>query len=391
MRCPPGCPSDTTAGLVVDGTSTHVAVPTYPGVCDRLSVPANFDGTSAMRIAPDSTGCTELIPMTCQNVPVVFSETVLDTFEQVEDLNIGSESVTFLFPEPLANDSYVLNVNLINSDDGHLEISMYGIIVTDKTVEGFSVLFSSPLDSINYKLAWSVNPEATVSGLEYFTPGSDTYRVNFGGSIGSNNYAIGTSISNQDDTNPSIYNFTIIERDENGFALQLSSPIDSTSYEFNWNVYDSTSFIPNETTQIPFGSEVFEIDIDPDEPDDQYMLSLSIINTDDTSVSIYSYMITKKNTNNFKVAFSSPIDSTNYYLSWAITYRDPELYTFRQESGFRLFDTMGRFDCTHGFDMVEINMERVSQVGVILQENDGWLLQEDAVNPILDDYGLLLD
>jgi hypothetical protein len=102
-------------------------------------------------------------------------------------------------------------------------------------------------------------------------------------------------------------------------------------------------------------------------------------------------MITKKNTNDFRVAFSSPIDSTNYYLSWAITYRDPELYTYRQESGFRWFDTMGRFDCTHGFDMVEISMERVSQIGVILQESEGWLLQEAAVNPVLDDYGLLLD
>ena len=52
---------------------------------------------------------------------------------------------------------------------------------------------------------------------------------------------------------------------------------------------------------------------------------------------------------------------------------------------------MGRFDCTHGFDMVEITMDVVSQQGVILQENEGWLLQEDAININDDDYGLLLD
>jgi len=96
-----------------------------------------------------------------------------------------------------------------------------------------------------------------------------------------------------------------------------------------------------------------------------------------------------KNPQNFNVRFSGPIDSTNYYLSWSITYRAEEEYLYRQESGFRLFDTMGRFDCSHGFDIVKISIESVSQQGVIIQENEGWILQEAAVDTGEDDYGIL--
>jgi len=362
----------------------------------NLNEPIPPDSTSYYNtsIMVDSTAaidCTSVVPLTCQTIPIVQSEVLTDTFERVENLTLGSQSVTVIFPEPYANSNYILNINLINHIDGYLGISLYGIVVTEKTPSQFTVLFSSPLDSVNYRLVWSVNPFATLTGSDNFILNDDTYRVNFGASIGSDNYAIATSISNQVDTNPSIYGFTIVEKDDTGFKLQLSGIIDSTNYVLDWNIYDSTSFIPWGYDNLPEGAEVVDIDIDPDEDDDQYVLSLSIVNTVDATTSIYSYMITKKNTNNFRIALSSPIDSTNYYLSWAITYRDLEVFTYRQESGFRLFDTMGKFDCTHGFDMVEISMDVIPSDGVILQENEEWLLQEDAVDEDNDDYGLILD
>ena len=114
---------------------------------------------------------------------------------------------------------------------------------------------------------------------------------------------------------------------------------------------------------------------------------MTILNTVDASASIYSYIISQKNSENFKIRFSSPIDSTNYYLSWSITFRTEEEYLFRQESGFREFDSMGTFDCTHGFDSVEISIEVLSQLGAILWEDDvveGWLVQEDGGTLLLE-------
>ena len=48
---------------------------------------------------------------------------------------------------------------------------------------------------------------------------------------------------------------------------------------------------------------------------------------------------------------------------------------YYQSGGFRDFDVEGRFDCTHGFDLVQITVEDTSY---ILQENDAFLLQEDG-------------
>ena len=367
MRCPPGCPNDSTASISAS----------YQGVCDRVTglIPSNFDGTTAMRIAPDSTGCNEFIPMTCDNVPIVFSETILDTLEHIEDLEIGTNSITVVFPEPLSSPFYTLNVNMFNEVDGAMA-SMYGLIVTKKTTTGFTVLFSSPLDSVYYKLSWSVDTESTLSGSDSLIYSSDTYRVTFP-PLPNNNYTIGTSIINSVDAVPSIYQFIVTERSNDGFTLQFNSPIDSTNYTLDWNIYDSTSFIPNGIVQLPQGETSYTVDI-PNQENDKYSLGLTILNTIDTSASIYSYIITQKNTENFTMRFSSPIDSTNYYLAWAITFRTEEEYLFRQESGFREFDSMGTFDCTHGFDMVEISIEVTSQLGVILKEDDGWLLQENG-------------
>ena len=380
LRCPPGCPSDDTT-----------SVATYQPICDRMSglPPANIDGTMALFAVPDSTDCSVFYGAECDTIPIVFSEEVINTLEKIENLAIGSTYMTVIFPEPLESDLYVLNVNMFNEDDGSLA-SMYGMIVSDKTPNGFTVTFSGPLDSDKYRLAWNVNTDATFIGIDTLTYGLNTHRVNFDYPLEDANYAIATATTNEIDDPPSIYNFVVTNKDNAGFDVRFSSPIDSTNYSLEWNVYDSTSFIPNGLVNIPQGAEWLEVDIE-DQENDQYSLALSIVNQVDASAAIYAYIVTQKNNNNFTVRFSSPIDSGNYYLSWAITYRTEQTYLYRQESGFRLFDTMGRFDCTHGFDMVEITMDVVSQQGVILQENEGWLLQEDAININDDDYGLLLD
>jgi len=372
FRCPPGCPSD----------STDTSASTYQDVCDRLGSipPPNFDGTSAMIIAPDSTDCSEWLPMTCENAPYVFSETITDTLEHIEDLVIGTESYTVLFPEEEGSSDYILNVNLFNEWVGGLTASMYGIIITQKSKSGFTIAFSSPLDRLDYKLSWSVNPSATNRGTEVLTQGSDTYTVTFGTPFTGTDYAIGTSMVNVVDSPPSMYQFIVTEKDENGFTMQFNSPIDSTNYTIDWNIFDSTSYVPNGLVNIPYGVDEFTVYYPSEnkQQNDIYALSLTMINTEDTTASVYSYLLTRKDNNNFTIAFSSPIDSTNYYLSYAITHKPVEEYLYRQESGFRLYDTMGTFDCTHGFDSVEVEVQVLAQQGVILQENDGWLLLEDG-------------
>ena len=107
---------------------------------------------------------------------------MFDKIEMIEDFLIGSTMSTVLFLNPLDVDNYVLNINLFNEVDGSIA-SMYGIIVTEKTQYGFTVEFSSPLDSVHYKLAWNVNADATFIGSDDLVYNSNTHRVNFGSPI----------------------------------------------------------------------------------------------------------------------------------------------------------------------------------------------------------------
>lgn len=382
FRCPPGCPVDSTSSFTCDrlsGITRDTLISDFSGI----AVPDTSYCSMLAALTDESYSYTSdtTAVVTCSDIPIVFSEVLVDTFDKIEDLTLGSESVTILFSTPLDNNLYVVNVNLFNEYDGS-EASMYGIVVSEKSPYGFTVTFSSPLDSVNYKLAWNVNTSSTISGIDSLIENETTHRVNFGTIVDSTSYSIATAISNQVDDPPSIYSFIITNKDDSGFDISLSSPIDSTNYSFEWNVFDSSATIVNGSVNIPNGSEYLEVDI-PEQENDMYNLAISIVNTIDATPSIYSYIITQKNQDNFSIRFSSPIDTGNYKLSWALVYRSEQIYTYRQESGFRHFDTMGRFDCTHGFDMVEITMDEFSQSGVIVQENTYWILQEEGIGGFL--------
>jgi len=58
------------------------------------------------------------------------------------------------------------------------------------------------------------------------------------------------------------------------------------------------------------------------------------------------------------------------------TVTDSTAFHYFQSGGFADFDTGGMFDCTHGFDLVEITIEE--DLAFILTEDGGYLLQEDG-------------
>ena len=113
-------------------------------------------------------------------------------------------------------------------------------------------------------------------------------------------------------------------------------------------------------------------------PKTLYTVLYSVI-SDDIS-SIYAAVVTDKSLNSFRVQFSGTIDSAGtYYIHWLIPNYTPflfDLLEYYQTSGFRDFDSEGRFDCTHGFDHVEITVERVCNS--LLQEDGFNLLQENG-------------
>ena len=65
---------------------------------------------------------------------------------------------------------------------------------------------------------------------------------------------------------------------------------------------------------------------------------------------------------------------------------DSTAFTYYQTGGFADFDTGGMFDCTHGFDMVQITIqERPDALPYLLQETGDKLLQENGDGLLLEE------
>lgn len=98
----------------------------------------------------------------------------------------GSNTVSVTFASEKPDTSYSISTSLINEVD--LNPSQYGFIITDKQTTGFTVLFSSPFDSGNYKLNFRVGPFITYGsgeGSGYITAAGVTFEnLNTNGDVG---------------------------------------------------------------------------------------------------------------------------------------------------------------------------------------------------------------
>ena len=79
----------------------------------------------------------------------------LDTLSGMQGVVSGDSTCTVVFDTPQVDTQYAVVGNLVNEVD--TPPSIYPHIITEKTVTGFSVLFSGPVDSGNYVFDWIVS------------------------------------------------------------------------------------------------------------------------------------------------------------------------------------------------------------------------------------------
>lgn len=65
----------------------------------------------------------------------------------------NSKSQAVIFPSPLIDITYNINIELVTTDG---DPSIYSVVVGNKTLTGFTVFFSGEIDSNNYILEWEV-------------------------------------------------------------------------------------------------------------------------------------------------------------------------------------------------------------------------------------------
>jgi len=374
------CGSYHDLGAVTD-MPQEVFIEIKDDIHDPLRCPRYYgDGTAAIHAASN---------LGAPNAPIVTSELLNYTSFDIMAIMEGTNTVSGSFAET-QTPGYALTLNMFNENDP--VASIYSHIITDKSTNGFTALFSDVMDSPNYSVSYDYD-NSDNSGIINVPDGTNVITVNIPPPpeiIDDTSYTVAISLSNTIDANPSLYNYSVIERTPTYFTVQFSGDMDSSNYYLEWILipHDKQDVLP-----LMEGWTSVTIPLNPFEVNDGYGLSIALLNTVDTTSSIIPFIVTDKSINGFTVTFDSQIDSPNYQLMWSrplSSSLQSADYNYYQTGGFQNFDgvpvydstayiyvegTQGRFDCTHGFDMVQIEIE--DTLAYLLQENGSYLLQED--------------
>jgi hypothetical protein len=351
---------------------------------DALRCPAYYgDGTAAIHNASY---------LDRPFAPIVHSELLdyMPMYYDISQIGEGLDYVSGTFRDPRPNLGYALTLNMFNNGDANP--SVYTHIITSKTLNGYTAKFSDVMDSGNYFVSCDYD-NSDNSGIINIPDGTNRITVSIPPPpeiIDQTSYTVAISLSNTVDANPSTYSYSVVDRNISSFTVQFSGDIDSSNYYLEWILiaHEKQDVIP----LLPGWTSVV-VPLDPHEVNDNYGLSITLLNDVDATSSIIPFIITDKKIDGFEVRFESPIDSPNYSLMWSrplSSSRYAEEYSYYQSGAFTNFDgvpaydgtawvyvegTEGHFDCTHGFDLVQIEIQDLKHY--LLQENGDYLLQED--------------
>jgi hypothetical protein len=224
--------------------------------------------------------------------------------------------------ELVAKDSTSINIFL--SD--HQLTSKYGIGLTlestdtdpsiitcgihYKTKEFFMVTFSSPIDTDNFVLNWTINSTETGGEAELIT-GQTQRTIIFPVARANSQYSISADIEN-DDVTPSIYVTKIIDKTNEGFTALFSSPIDSMFYKINWAINEKVCG----SDLVTYGDSIKTVNI-PLQSSNNYPLIVDIYDTISSS-NIYAYIVNNKTSSSFDIRFSDIVTDAEFFFNTLI-------------------------------------------------------------------------
>jgi hypothetical protein len=296
----------------------------------------------------------------------------------VEVIPYGTNTIRYNMEGDEEPDPYFSLVACISNVD-YPDSSILSYVIADKDVFSFRIDLSDVTENPGYRIDWTKSRDPDNSGLKGLSTGDMSTTVNFT-SPKDTTSPILIALETTDTTSVSQISYEITGRTINGFTVRFSHPMPTNNYILNWiiptNVNSGIEPLPNGLDEV---TVVFP---NPTLNEMNAVVS-SIVNIADATSSIYPFQVIEKTITSFKVKFASPIDSNNYYFSWYVQGAENKLdeLLFIQTGGFRHFDEEGIFDCTHGFDLVSITIEDITDY--MLLEDGFYILQENGDRVLL--------
>jgi hypothetical protein len=171
--------SDTEVSMSIGATKVIAATETDVEIAGDLYVDGDL-------YPVDTTGLTVVGTMSV-NTPIepehattkAYVDAIVGTeiVSGIADLVNGDSTASIAFEAAQADTNYVITTHLVNTTDANP--SIYVHMTTDYDVNGFTEIFSGPMDSANYKLHYQItrddSEESVPCGIQYVNYNTDAY------------------------------------------------------------------------------------------------------------------------------------------------------------------------------------------------------------------------
>lgn len=155
-------------------------------------------------------------------------------FAQQVSIGSGSTSIVVTFPSPLVTTSYSVIASIANLTDSNPEF--IPIVITNKTVSGFTASWNTPTDSSNYLLDYIVPGVEEQLGEAALSSGSVSATVTLPVPLSTTSYVVAAVMVNYTDSNPQFQPVTITGKTASSFNVKWNAPLDSSNYRLAFQV-----------------------------------------------------------------------------------------------------------------------------------------------------------
>jgi len=153
---------------------------------------------------------------------------------QEVSLTSGISNFTVTFPSPVSSTNYTPYVQIVNLTDANPAFLFP--IVTNKTVNGFDVIWNDLTDSANYRLCYIVPGVQLQQGEATLTNGLDNITVTLPTPLDNTNYSVIAQLVNYTDSSPQLQTVVVTNKAANQFSVKWNDPVDSGNYRLTYQV-----------------------------------------------------------------------------------------------------------------------------------------------------------
>jgi len=144
------------------------------------------------------------------------------------------QSVAVNFPSALPGTNYVIQAQFVNITD--INPQFQDIIITNKTINGFTANWNAPTDSANYLLSYIVPVVQEHTGEKEIPDTADTLVISLPYTYAGTNYTIVATMVNIIDPNPQFQAVIVTAKTNLTFTVSWNSPVDSANYRLGFHV-----------------------------------------------------------------------------------------------------------------------------------------------------------